>query len=63
MVCHLPSDRVQKKEQIIWQFSVGICVNYVENKLGYVDKFKQLTKLIRQRHSLSEVMLGESPQS
>ena len=28
------------------RFSVGICVNYAENKLDYVDKFQQLTKLI-----------------
>ena len=46
MACHLLSDNVRKNCQIMWRFSVGICVNYVESKLNYGDKFQQLTKLI-----------------
>ena len=42
--CHLSSDRVWKKQR---RFSVGKCINYVENKLDYAGKFQPMTNLIK----------------
>ena len=47
VACHLSSDRVQKNNKLCDDFWFGTCINYVENKLDYVDTFQQLTKVIK----------------
>ena len=50
LICHLTG--WEKKNHVAT--SVGICGNYVENKLEYASKFQQLTKLITKPFKCTE---------
>ena len=41
-ICHLTGCG-KNTEQIAWQYLVGKCFNYVENKRNSADQFQQLT--------------------